>query len=60
MSVESWTLVWKIVFFAGVSLFAVLAILVIFGGAKDVGKLIRKLKQEARDSNQSEPFSDEE
>ncbi len=59
MSIEAWALVWKIVFFTGVSLFAVLAVLVIFGGAKDVRKLIRKLKQDALNPDQSEPDSDE-
>ena len=59
MSIEAWALVWKIVFFTGVSLFAVLAVLVIFGGAKDVGNLIRKLKQDALDPDQSEPDSEE-
>lgn len=60
MSIDAWTIVWKIVFFTGVSLFAVLAVFVIFGGARDVGKLIRKLKQDALDNDHSEPASDEE
>ena len=59
MSINAWALVWKIVFFTGVSLFAILAVLVIFGGAKDVGKLIRKLKQDALEADHSEPASDE-
>ena len=59
MSVEAWSLVWKIVFFTGISMFAVLSVLVIFGGAKDVGKLIQRLKKDARDDSQSEPVSDE-
>lgn len=45
------------VYFTGVSLFAVLAVLVIFGGAKDIGKLIRRLRQDT--AGQSEPGSDE-
>ena len=59
MSIEAWALVWKIVFFSGVSLFGILAVLVIFGGAVDVGKLIRKLKHDALNPDQSEPVSDE-
>jgi len=59
MSIDAWALVWKIVFFTGVSLFAVLAVLVTFGGARDVAKLIRRLKQDALDADHSEPFSDE-
>jgi hypothetical protein len=59
MSIEAWALVWKIVFFTGVFLFAILAVLVTFGGAKDVGKLIRKLKQDALNPDHSEPVSDE-
>ena len=58
MSVEAWSLVWKIVFFTGISLFAILSVLVIFGGARDIGKLIRKLKQDAGSS--AEPASGEE
>ena len=53
MSIDAWTLVWKIVFFTGVTLFTVLAVLVIFGGAKDVGNLIRRLKQDALDHSES-------
>ncbi len=59
MSIDAWALVWKIVFFTGIALFAVLAVLVTFGGAKDVAKLIRKLKQDALDADHSEPASDE-
>ena len=46
MSIEAWSLVWKIVLFTGIALFAVLAVLVITGGAKDIVKLIRRLKSE--------------
>jgi len=35
MSIESWTIFWKIVFIIGVGMFAILSILVIIGGAED-------------------------
>ena len=60
MSVESWSIVWKIVFIIGVGMFAILSILVIIGGAVDVGKLIRRLKSDAEESQASETLSDEE
>ena len=60
MSVESWSIFWKIVFFIGVGMFAILSILVIVGGALDVGKLIRRLKSDAEESQSSGTISDEE
>jgi len=60
MSVESWSIFWKIVFFLGVGMFAILSVLVIVGGAIDVGKLIRRLKRDAEESETSGPISDEE
>lgn len=60
MSVESWSLVWKIVFIIGVGMFAILTVLVTVGGAIDVGKLIRRLKSDAEGSQTSETLSDEE
>jgi hypothetical protein len=59
MSLESWSIIWKIVFITGVSLFAILTILVIVGGAIDIGKLIRRLKNDAGQSGISESPSDE-
>jgi len=46
MSIESWSIVWKFVFFMGVSLFAILSVLVITGGARDIKKLIQRLKED--------------
>ena len=60
MSIESWTIFWKIVFIIGVGMFAILTVLVTVGGAIDVRKLIRRLKSEAKESQTSEPLSDEE
>jgi len=60
MSVESWSIFWKIVFFIGVGMFAILSLLVIVGGALDVGKLIRRLKRDAEESQTSGTVSDEE
>ena len=51
---------WKIVFFIGVGMFAILSIVVIVGGALDVGKLIRRLKRDAEESQASGTISDEE
>ena len=60
MSVESWSICWKIVFFIGVGMFAILSLLVIVGGALDVGKLLRRLKRDAEESQSSGTISDEE
>ena len=60
MTIESWSIVWKIVFIIGVSLFALLAAFVIVGGARDTSKLIKRLKKEAEQSDGSETTSDEE
>jgi hypothetical protein len=60
MSVESWSIFWKIVFIIGVGMFAILTFLVIIGGARDVAKLIQRLKNNAEESETSETLSDEE
>ncbi|MCK4854209.1 MAG: hypothetical protein KAT31_08100 [Bacteroidales bacterium] len=60
MTVESWSIVWKIVFIIGVSLFAILAAFVIVGGAMDTSKLIKRLKKEDEQSDVSETTSEEE
>ena len=60
MGIEGWSILWKIVFVIGVGTFAILSILVIFGGARDIGKLIRRLKEGADESEASGPVSDEE
>ena len=60
MSIESWTIFWKIVFIIGVGMFAILSILVIVGGAVDVRKLIQRLKKDAEESQTSGTISDEE
>lgn len=43
---DTWELIWKIVFFAGVGLFAVMAVLVSIGGFFDIKKLFRTLKEQ--------------
>jgi len=60
MSIESWTIFWKVVFIIGVGMFAILSILVIVGGAVDVRKLIQRLKKDAEESQTSGSISDEE
>lgn len=60
MSIESWSIFWKIVFIIGVGMFAILSIVVIIGGAKDVRTLIQRLKKEAKEPGLSDSISDEE
>ena len=60
MSIESWSIFWKIVFVIGVSMFAILTIFVIVGGARDIRKLIQRLKNDAEESQTSGTISDEE
>ena len=60
MGIEGWSILWKIVFVIGVGTFAILSVLVIIGGASDIGKLIRRLKADANESEASEAISDEE
>jgi hypothetical protein len=46
MSVEFWMGLWKIVLIGGFGLFATLAIVVTIGGAIDVGRLLKSLREE--------------
>lgn len=43
MSLEYWMLLWKALFIAGVSMFAVLAVVVSIGGAFDIRRLFKTL-----------------
>jgi hypothetical protein len=56
---EGWSIFWKIVFVIGVSTFAILSVLVIIGGARDIVKLIQKLRKESEEPGSSETISDE-
>ncbi len=49
MSVASWTILWKTVFFVGVGLFAVLAVAVTIGGFFDIRRLFRSLHEQHAD-----------
>jgi hypothetical protein len=60
MSVDSWSIFWKIVFIIGVGTFAVLTVFVIVGGARDISTLIQRLKKEGEDPGLSDSISDEE
>ena len=51
MSLDSWMLLWKIVLIGGIGLFAVLAVVVSIGGARDIAKLLRTLRGEQPDAN---------
>lgn len=59
MSIESWSIFWKIVFIIGVGTFAVLTVFVIVGGARDIKTLIQRLKKEGEDPGLSDTISDE-
>jgi hypothetical protein len=55
MSIEFWIGLWKVVLIVGIGLFAMLAVVVTIGGAIDVRKLFRTLKeQHAQQQDQDE------
>lgn len=50
MSIEFWSQLWKLVLIVGIGLFAALAVVVTVGGARDIQRLFRTLReQHARD-----------
>ncbi len=51
MSLEFWILLWKAVFVVGVGLFAALAVVVAFGGARDIVRLLRTLRTQRVDDH---------
>ncbi len=44
MTVQHWIMLWKIVLIGGISLFAVLAVVVSIGGFFDIRRLFRTLR----------------
>ena len=46
MSIEFWIGLWKVVLIVAIGLFATLAVVVTIGGAIDVHKLFRTLKEQ--------------
>jgi hypothetical protein len=46
MSIEFWTILWKLVLIIGVGLFAGLAVVVIIGGALDIRRLLNTLRKQ--------------
>ncbi len=44
MPIDYWIMLWKGVLIGGVGLFAVLAVVVTIGGARDIVKLLHRLK----------------
>ncbi|MDY0165321.1 MAG: hypothetical protein RBS80_02195 [Thermoguttaceae bacterium] len=46
MPLEYWILLWKGVLIGGIGLFAALAIVVTIGGALDIGRLFKTLREE--------------
>ena len=51
MSIDFWIMLWKVVFIVGVGLFALLAVVVSIGGARDIVKLLSTLRAQQTDSN---------
>ena len=41
----TWELLWKIVFFFGVGVFAIMTVVVTIGGAKDIKRMLSELKK---------------
>ena len=61
MTLQFWIWLWKFVLIAGVGLFATLAVVVTIGGAMDIRKLFRTLRQEhskQRESGENQRASD--
>ena len=48
MSLSFWIALWKGLFIIGVGLFAVLAVVVTIGGARDIRTLLKTLRDEHR------------
>ncbi len=46
MAIEYWILLWKVVLVVGVGLFALLAAVVTIGGALDIRRLFKTLREE--------------
>ena len=55
MPIDFWILLWKCVLIGGVGLFTLLAIVVTIGGAYDIRKLLRQLKDTAEEESGSKP-----
>ncbi len=46
MDIEYWVILWKVVLVVGVGLFAILAVVVTIGGAIDIRRLFKTLREE--------------
>lgn len=55
MTIEQWMMVWKVVLIGGISLFALLAIIVIIGGFFDIRRLFRMLRAQQADGQDAKP-----
>jgi hypothetical protein len=55
MPLEYWILLWKAVLIGGVGLFAALAIVVTIGGAMDIRRLFKTLREEHARSTVENP-----
>ena len=55
MPIEFWIGLWQVVLVAGIVLFTTLAVVVTIGGAIDVRKLFRTLKEQHAEEQDSDP-----
>ena len=46
---SDWITIWSVLLVGGIGIYAVMAVLVAIGGAKDVRKLFRSMDKEKRD-----------
>ena len=55
MEITSWIALWKIVLILGIGGFSVMAVWVTIGGALDVRKLLRSLREEPAEDAEGKP-----
>ena len=49
---SDWITIWSILLAGGIGIYAVMAVLVAIGGAKDIRKLFRSMNKEERDEEE--------
>ena len=50
---SDWITIWSILLAGGIGIYAVMAVLVAVGGAKDIRKLFRSMDKEKRDEEEN-------
>ena len=50
---SDWLTIWSILLAGGIGIYAVMAVLVAVGGAKDIRKLFRSMDKEKRDEEEN-------